>query len=810
MREEKCYPFWWLPIMGNTISHFFQSGSALLSAARGIHPRGGSVSDATRAGVQVLFDALRANPSVSTHQLEGVLSQIPKHENILLVHNEEGYNLLQKCVGIHNLEMVRWILSRHADVNRGACSLPLHIACLKGYVDIVEVLLKHGARIDVEARMCWPGPHNQNCEERGKYCGIHDEPIADRSSEKLQSAVFYAIDGDQQREDHWLPWQHKRPLLHIACERGAWNCVKFLVQVRSEEINVCYDEYYPIHQAALHDLKFLQLLINSGAETRVRTATEQMTLLHVVFLLGRKSAEGTLATARLLLENGLRDLINAPDSLGNTPLHGLIVRYALEEARFGYDHQGDGGGPPWTKWDALHLVRHLLRNGARPSINRPGNSALACVLRHVRDWEFRFELLDMLLQEGGDPGVAGRDGSVPLMVCLVPLINKDPLHHFTHNMKVCYLNCVRILCKYGANPNCSSRSTLTPLHVLAFAAGENIALSRPEEKKQNFLFVCQLLELLLRHGLDPNVKFGQRTHHVLHSLVDMVQVRHLLRNGARPSINRPGNSALACVLRHVRDWEFRFELLDMLLQEGGDPGVAGRDGSVPLMNAREPTDLDYIYDLTLTLLRHGADPNVNVTSAPPSPPSTASSSSSRRADEDVICHSQSSLFLRRGNNQQSSAAASSSSSRGAYPMHGSSDSRSTSGRYGHVQSTNQRNPAEHVLCQYVLLLCRGKEEFLLDPQMRFANLIWLYYLSMGHQELYSCLKVLYTHTGAAVAAPVRGVLFNLVRDLYLRPRTLKQMCRVTIYNAIGRCPDMHVSKLPLPASLKDYILNFVP
>jgi len=42
----------------------------------------------------------------------------------------------------------------------------------------------------------------------------------------------------------------------------------------------------------------------------------------------------------------------------------------------------------------------------------------------------------MLLQEGGNPNVVGRDGSVPLMVCLVPLINKDPLHHFTHNMKV--------------------------------------------------------------------------------------------------------------------------------------------------------------------------------------------------------------------------------------------------------------------------------------------------------------------------------------------------------------------------------------
>lgn len=36
----------------------------------------------------------------------------------------------------------------------------------------------------------------------------------------------------------------------------------------------------------------------------------------------------------------------------------------------------------------------------------------------------------------GEPNMVGRDGSVPIMVCLVPLINKDPLHHFTHSMKV--------------------------------------------------------------------------------------------------------------------------------------------------------------------------------------------------------------------------------------------------------------------------------------------------------------------------------------------------------------------------------------
>lgn len=104
--------------------------------------------------------------TVSLMKTETMLKK--QGENFLLAHNEEGYNLLQKCVGLNNVEVVRWILTRNVDINRGACSLPLHIACLKGYEDVVELLLKHGGRIDVEARMCWPGPHNQNCEERFK------------------------------------------------------------------------------------------------------------------------------------------------------------------------------------------------------------------------------------------------------------------------------------------------------------------------------------------------------------------------------------------------------------------------------------------------------------------------------------------------------------------------------------------------------------------------------------------------------------------------------------------------------------------
>lgn len=662
--------------MGALISSFFQTGGHLLSSG---------TSDATRRLVLALLDEMRSRQSTHIHwsAIESFIVQIPKGENILSVMGPDNYNLLQRAIGFNCVELVRWILGRGCDLNRGVCSLPLHIAALQGNEEIVELLLKHGARVDSEARMCFPGPHNQVCE----LCSSVGVASTDRYSERLQSAEYYAIDGDHseilelllaQGEDSWLPWQQKRPLLHLACERGAWNCVRFLVAERSEELNQCYDEYYPIHQAALQDKKFLELLIQCGAEVTARTTTQQLTVLHVVLLLGKKSAQETLAVLRVLQDHGCRDLINEPDSLGNTPLHVLIVRYALEESRYGYQEPR-----PWTKWDMLHLVRYLLQSGAGPSINRPGNSALACVLRHVRDWEFRYELLDMLLQSGGDPNCVGRDGSAPLMVCLVPLINKDPLHCLSHTKKVFYLNSVRLLCRHGAQTNCKTRSNLTPMHVLVFTAGEYITLNREGDKRSAFAFIRQLLTVLLQHGLDPNARFSQRTQHILLAMFDLV------------------------------------------------------------LNARLPSDLEHVQALTLALLVHGADPDVQISSAEP-----------------VICHSQSSVFLKKACNQ--------------------------------------------VLYYYIQLIV-GKEELLNDPEERFASLLWLYYNTMDHRKLYSCLKGFLGQ--AALLPPARAAnVGRILKAMYSRPRSLKQIARVAIHQALNHQVAVSVGKLALPGPLREYLL----
>lgn len=311
---------------------------------------------------------------------------------------------------------------------------------------------------------------------------------------------------------------------------------------------------------------------------------------------------------------------------------------------------------------------------------------MACVLRHVRDWDVCYELLNMLLTHGGEPNMVGRDGSVPIMVCLVPLINKDPLHHFTHSMKVCYLNCIRILLKHGANPNCSNQCNLTPLHVLVFTVSENITINCDTQKKLNFEFIKNLLILLLTHGLDLNVRFTNHTQHILKSCMDMI------------------------------------------------------------CNVRDSKDIDYVHDLTLTFIQYGANPNISLN---------------------------------------------------IYPQH-----------FQHQNSTNIFKAKKNFILYYYIMLISKKENLLLDPKYTFTKLIYLFYMAMNHNALFSCLKMLYTQQLSQVPVKQTEVLTGLIRELYKRPRSLKQICRVRIYESMGRKPGLLVNKLNLPNSLKDYLLNF--
>lgn len=166
-----------------------------------------------------------------------------------------------------------------------------------------------------------------------------------------------------------------------------------------------------------------------------------------------------------------------------------------------------------------------------------------------------------------------------------------------------------------------------------------------------------------------------------------------------------------------------------------------------IQNVRDCKDINYIYDLTLTLIQYGANPNISV-----------------NISENIQTPNQH-LFMKKSKN--------------------------------------------YVLYYYITLLNR-KELLLTDPSVTFAKIIMLFYYVMEHEPLFNCLKMLYTQQLSQVPAKTTESLNSTIRELYKKPRSLKQMCRVTIYNCLNKEPGLSINKLNLPTPLKDYVLNFEP
>lgn len=269
---------------------------------------------------------------------------------------------------------------------------------------------------------------------------------------------------------------------------------------------------------------------------------------------------------------------------------------------------------------------------------------------------------------------------------------------------MCFLNCIRILLQHGANPNCSYRSNLTPLHVLIFTVSENFTLHCETQKLNNFDFIKNILLLLLQHGLDCNITY----QHVLQSVMDMVQ------------------------------------------------------------NLRNCNDMLSVYELAKTLISYGADPN-DVLNGKANAGST-------------IDHY---------------------SLRGQHVNYSCSDGNETSSGFRGSFRTNSRYTLHH----YIILIT--KKEFLLtDPNRAFARIIHLFYYSMAHEPLYNCLKSLHNFYVAQVPNKSTENLISLITSLYKQPRTLKQICRQSVYKSLNHKLALNINKLNLPGPLKEYMLSF--
>lgn len=211
-----------------------------------------------------------------------------------------------------------------------------------------------------------------------------------------------------------------------------------------------------------------------------------------------------------------------------------------------------------------------------------------------------------------------------------------------------------------------------------------------------------------------------------------------------------------------------------------------------VQNVRTCHDMECIYELTLTLIQYGADPNIVLSSK--TTPGIAIFSS------EIASYG---AALGSGGAGGAGAASAGGGASGSGAGGGGAAAAMGDNTFRNSFRTNSR----YLLFYYIILIT--KKEFILnDPQLTFTRIIHLFYLTMEHEPLYNCLKSLHNFYVAQVPSKKTEQLIALISTLYRRPRSLKQLARMAIYEAMNRKLAQNVNRLNLPGPLKDYVLQF--
>ena len=272
------------------------------------------------------------------------------------------------------------------------------------------------------------------------------------------------------------------------------------------------------------------------------------------------------------------------------------------------------------------------------------------------------------------------------------------------------------------------------------------------------MFYLNCIRILLQHGANANCSYRSNLT-PLHVLIFTVSENFTV------SVN--------CDIQKRANFDFIKNILVLLLQHGLDCNLLSQHILQSIMemvqNVRTvATDISCIYELTLTILQYGADPNVILNSKQVSGCLTAVSEA-----------------LANGGNQRQLAA----------PVEVGNES---------MRNSFRNNARNNVLFYYIMLITR-KEFILTNPDRNYTKIIYLFYYTMQHDALYSCLKMLHN-----LFTPNKSTehLVNLISHLHRRPRSLKEICRVTIYESLNRKLANNINRLNMPSPIKDYVLNF--
>ena len=473
-------------------------------------------------------------------------------------------------------------------------AFPLHMAAGNDDSELVELLLKHGA--DIEVKDLGGNTPLHRAVERHQPTTASSQVVAANNVKSVPDILL-----ENKADVNATNFFGDTPL-YRAASRGMLDIVRKMLEANGGNPNP--ESGSPLAVACLmENVELADILLKHGAnpnrESMYLSSWEPSKCglpLHVAAIGSNNKL------VQLLLKHNAK--IDDTDSSGDTALHHAIVYYNAKA--LGYSHQMVGPSS-----DVKAVVDVLLENKADINIaNKIGLTPLcAALVNRMKDVVSKMlkmygendnqglllsaacltgnvEMVYMLLQRGTDPNLVSTCHHIRLLPLLFAAEND--------NSKI-----VELLLEHGAKIDVTDLRGNTALH----RAIEHRCQSRHNSNKVVFSsYSKSVIEFLLQRRVDVNIanESGETPLYraAYAGMLDVVR-KMLQVYGGNPNKGSPLTAA--CLAQNVK-------AVNMLLKHGADPNLCDADSKheLPLLVAADKDNSEVVE----LLLKHGANINV--------------------------------------------------------------------------------------------------------------------------------------------------------------------------------------------------------
>ena len=558
--------------------------------------------------VKVLLKAPKINVNIKARN-----GRIPLHSacfhgrlkivNLLLHHDSQknvadikGWTPLHLCSQENNLEVVKVLIRSkpRTDVNIQAQngSAPIHLACIKGNISVVQHLLDNKANVNIEDNNFWT--------PLSIACRLGFKEIVDLLIARGANATAKIKGG--------------RNVLHVVAFNGFIDICKLLTVNGIEEINGVDDEgWTPLHLAAQEGhLDIVKHLVEKGANFRASSKTGR-TPLHMCSSCGHVGIlEYLLSSAKQHVDPKEMDhVVNCTDKRKWTPFHSACNKGHLKAAKILRQYEAKIDAKISIGRNALHLScfnghKSIAEFLLQEKINLRDEDEEGWTALHLAAQEGKIDVVRLLLSKGADPNIKAKNGRIALHLAAMHghsnvvklLVNcgslvdvQDnfrwtPLHSACNN---CHTDTVRILLRHGAIAHDTIDTGRNCLHLAGYKGGTEICKILLQNK-------CNLLKQDI-DGWTPlhlACQEGQfETVELFLDNLDYQQEVNIQANDKRTPLQ------LACLKGQTK-------VVDLLIKKGASCDVVDSSNWAPLTDAVHGKH----FELVKLLVKNKVDINV--------------------------------------------------------------------------------------------------------------------------------------------------------------------------------------------------------